>query len=90
MEDFPRFEFSWGKRTMLGLNTPSQLYEIWTEEFSFMYENVDNGVMTIVMHPQVMGRGHRILFLERFIQFVKKKPKVWITTLEDVAKTWQD
>jgi hypothetical protein len=42
--------------------------EIWREEFDWMHEHVDGGVLTVCMHPQVIGRGHRIAMLERFVE----------------------
>ena len=33
-----------------------------------MHEHVDGGVLTVCMHPQVIGRGHRIAMLEQFIE----------------------
>jgi len=46
---------------------PSQVLEIWRAEFDFMDEHVDGGVLTICMHPQVIGRGHRIAMLDELI-----------------------
>jgi peptidoglycan/xylan/chitin deacetylase (PgdA/CDA1 family) len=41
--------------------------EIWRAELDWMHTNVNGGVMTLTMHPQVIGRAHRIQMLERFI-----------------------
>ncbi len=32
-----------------------------------MVRDVDDGVCVITFHPQVIGRGHRLLALERFV-----------------------
>ena len=48
--------------------TPSQVLEIWQGEFDWMDGHVDGGVLTVTMHPQVIGRGHRIAMLEAFIR----------------------
>ncbi len=32
-----------------------------------MDANVDGGVLTVTMHPQVIGRAHRTAMLEQFI-----------------------
>jgi hypothetical protein len=32
-----------------------------------MHEHVDGGILTVTMHPQVIGRGHRIAMLDRFV-----------------------
>jgi peptidoglycan/xylan/chitin deacetylase (PgdA/CDA1 family) len=41
--------------------------EIWQEEFDWMDKHIDGGVLTVCMHPQVIGRGHRMAMLERFV-----------------------
>jgi peptidoglycan-N-acetylglucosamine deacetylase len=47
--------------------TPSAVLEIWQGEFDWMDQHVDGGILTVCMHPQVIGRGHRIAMLERFV-----------------------
>jgi hypothetical protein len=42
--------------------------EIWVGEFDWMNEHVDGGILTVCMHPQVIGRGHRMAMLERFVE----------------------
>ncbi|MBX3070912.1 MAG: polysaccharide deacetylase [Thermomicrobiales bacterium] len=69
LDDFPHFEFlSVGAKVMPGLSAPSKVEEIWWDEFTFMTRYVPGGVMTITMHPQVIGRGHRMLMLESLIE----------------------
>jgi hypothetical protein len=41
--------------------------EIWQGEFDWMHQHVDGGILTVTMHPQVIGRGHRIAMLDRFV-----------------------
>ena len=43
------------------------MLQIWQGEFDWMHEHVDGGVLTVCMHPQVIGRGHRIAMLDRFV-----------------------
>ena len=40
-------------------------------EFDWMHEHVDGGVLTVCMHPQVIGRGHRMAMLERFVEHAR-------------------
>ena len=39
--------------------------------------------MTVTMHPQVIGRGHRMLFLEQFIDYVAGHANARFTRLAD-------
>ncbi len=45
-------------------------------------------MMTVSMHPRIIGRPGRIAALERFLDYVLSKDKVWITTRANIAKHW--
>jgi peptidoglycan/xylan/chitin deacetylase (PgdA/CDA1 family) len=47
------------------------LLKIWKDEFDFLYNRIGEGLFTITMHPQVIGRGHRLPLLESIIEYVK-------------------
>jgi len=42
------------------------------------------------MHPQVIGRGHRMLMLERLIGWFKKHPGTRFSTLGAAAQAFRD
>lgn len=86
LDDFPHFEYlNLEGRRSPGLSAPSKVEEIWQGEFDFMYRDVPGGVLTLTMHPQVIGRGHRILMLERLIDYFARHDGVRFATLEQVA-----
>jgi peptidoglycan-N-acetylglucosamine deacetylase len=62
LDDWVHFQFNFDPYRKGGA-PPSHVLEIWRSEFDWMHENVDGGVLTITMHPQVIGRGHRIAML---------------------------
>ncbi len=66
LDDWVHFQFNFNPYRKGGA-TPSAVLEIWQEELDWMDEHVDGGVLTVCMHPQVIGRGHRIAMLERFV-----------------------
>jgi peptidoglycan-N-acetylglucosamine deacetylase len=68
LDDWPHFQFAFGPPYRAGLSAPSKVLEIWTEEFDWMHRYVDGGLLTVCMHPQVIGRGHRMAMLERFVE----------------------
>ena len=43
------------------------MLEIWQGEFDWMDANVHGGILTVTMHPQVIGRGHRMAMLDTFV-----------------------
>lgn len=87
MDDFPHFEFV--ENDTYGLSAPSKVEEIWKGEFDYAHQHVSDGIFSITMHPQVIGRGHRMLMLERLIQYFSADGKAHFTTLIDYAETWR-
>jgi peptidoglycan/xylan/chitin deacetylase (PgdA/CDA1 family) len=67
LDDWVHFQFNFEPYRKGGA-PPSAVLEIWCEEFDWMHENIEGGVLTVCMHPQVIGRGHRIAMLERFVE----------------------
>jgi peptidoglycan/xylan/chitin deacetylase (PgdA/CDA1 family) len=67
LDDWPHFQFSFEPYRKGGA-PPSAVLEIWTAELDWMDQHVDGGVLTVCMHPQVIGRGHRMAMLERFVE----------------------
>jgi peptidoglycan/xylan/chitin deacetylase (PgdA/CDA1 family) len=92
LDDWPHFEYvslrSQGI-TMPGLSAPSKVREIWQGEFSFMRRDVADGVFTLTMHPQVIGRGHRLLMLEGLIGWMKEHPGTVFSTLGAAAERFR-
>jgi peptidoglycan/xylan/chitin deacetylase (PgdA/CDA1 family) len=87
LDDFPHFEFVGGDTA--GLAAPSKVQEIWTDEFDYAYQNVPHGLFNLTMHPQVIGRGHRLMMLERLIQTFKGRDGVTFTTMLAYASKWR-
>jgi peptidoglycan-N-acetylglucosamine deacetylase len=86
LDDFPHFEYlRLENRVYPGLSAASKVEEIWRDEFAYMYREVDGGVLTLTMHPQVIGRGHRMLMLERLIEHFRGHDGVRFATLAQVA-----
>jgi peptidoglycan/xylan/chitin deacetylase (PgdA/CDA1 family) len=66
LDDWPHFQFNFDPYRRGGA-PPRDVLEIWRGEFDWMHEHVDGGVLTYCMHPQVIGRGHRIAMLDELI-----------------------
>jgi peptidoglycan/xylan/chitin deacetylase (PgdA/CDA1 family) len=63
-DDHPHFEMT-GHRP--GHRNANSVLENWIDDFVYMTRCTDWGVITYTCHPYVIGRGHRMLMLERFI-----------------------
>jgi hypothetical protein len=88
MSDFQYFEFVPG--FTVRQDTPSAVYEIWHAELEWAHVNVPGGVYDLTMHPQAIGRGHRLVMLERLIQAAKALDGVVFERLGDYAARWRD
>jgi peptidoglycan/xylan/chitin deacetylase (PgdA/CDA1 family) len=71
------------------LSPPGSVEQIWKDEFDYMHENVHGGVITYVFHPECIGRGHRIMILERLIRYIRDAGDVWFARTEDIARAWR-
>lgn len=87
LDDFPHFEFVGGDTA--GLAAPSRVQEIWTDEFDYAHQNIPGGLYNLTMHPQVIGRGHRLMMLDRLIEAFKRRKDVTFTTMLDYASHWR-
>ena len=69
MDDSPHFEFVRSKETLRqGLKPAGDVLDNWAHEFLHMKRQVDWGVVTYTCHPFIIGRGHRIMMLEKLIR----------------------
>lgn len=53
--------------------------ECWRDEFQYMQEHVDWGVLTYTCHPFVIGRGYRMLWFERLVDDLISADAVFLT-----------
>jgi peptidoglycan/xylan/chitin deacetylase (PgdA/CDA1 family) len=85
LDDFPHFEFIRTKEWILpGLQNANLVLENWINEFAYMKKAVAWGVLTYTFHPFVIGRGHRMMILEKLLRTLKDRGAVF-TTLEKAA-----
>jgi peptidoglycan/xylan/chitin deacetylase (PgdA/CDA1 family) len=83
-DDWMHFPFNFNPYRN-GTAAPSKVLEIWIAELDWMHIHVDGGVLTVVMHPQAIGRGHRIAMLEQFITHCRQHRDVTFARLGDVV-----
>jgi peptidoglycan/xylan/chitin deacetylase (PgdA/CDA1 family) len=84
LDDWPHFTFRFDP-PRVGLSAPSKVLEIWAGEFDYMIEHEQWGVFSLTLHPQVIGRGHRMALLERFIEHVFSSGAAGFARMGDVA-----
>ena len=85
-DDYPYLEFVAFRKAgiMPGLVKPEDMFSNWLGDVTWMVRELNAGVLTLVLHPQVIGRGHRLLALEQFLDQVLAMG-VQFRTLESIA-----
>ena len=86
LDDYPYFEFVREKSGILpGLAAAKGVLENWLNDFSYMAATEDWGVLTYTFHPFVIGRGHRMIILEKLIKELSTKGAEFMT-LDEAAR----
>ena len=79
-DDFPYFEFLRTDGYVLpGLANAEHILGNWAADFDYLTQTEDWGVLTYTFHPYVIGRGHRMLILERLIKHLVCRNAVFMT-----------
>ncbi|MCZ6892725.1 MAG: polysaccharide deacetylase [Gammaproteobacteria bacterium] len=85
LDDFPHFEFiRTADVTLPGLQSARSVMDGWWDEFVYMRKTVDWGILTYTMHPYVIGRGMRMLALEKLLDRLAESGAIFMT-MEDAA-----
>ena len=58
-------------------------------DFDYLYDRLGEGVYILTMHPQAIGRGHRLLMLERLINHIRERNGVTFKTMSEVANAFR-
>jgi peptidoglycan/xylan/chitin deacetylase (PgdA/CDA1 family) len=86
LDDFPVSECVIGLNE--GLRAPSAVEEMWRDDFDYARANYVDGLFTLTLHPQTIGRGNRMLMLERLIKhFAENDAK--FETMGDYYDRWR-
>jgi peptidoglycan-N-acetylglucosamine deacetylase len=86
LDDFPHFEFvTFKDHALPGLQNAGAVLDNWLEDFRYMQDETEWGVLTYTCHPFVIGRGHRMRMLERLVTSVRDLGGVFMS-MEEAAK----
>lgn len=89
-DDAPHFEFVRTETTVRqGLMNANDVGENWIGDFLYMRGTLEWGVMTYTCHPFVIGRGARLMMLERVIRTCADHGAVFMT-MEEAAREFRE
>lgn len=87
LDDFPVFEFMRSKTAVMpGLMNASLVLENWLDDYNYMAEHEAWGILTYTFHPHVIGRGHRMIMVEKLIRALRQRGARFITMEQAVAE----
>lgn len=87
LDDHPHFEFMrMPTSIMQGLQNAENVFNNFINEFHYMKKHYDWGILTYTFHPHVVGRGQRMLELERLIRTLRGEGAKFITMEQGVAE----
>lgn len=90
LDDFLHFEYmNLPDRVQLPSFDPTTFFANALGDFTWMRRELDRGILTITMHPYIIGRGHRLLALERFLDTLIEQGARFVTAEAAVA-AWQN
>jgi peptidoglycan-N-acetylglucosamine deacetylase len=87
LDDFPVFEYLRQPNVLqAGLMNAGLVLENWFDDFAYMRDHYDWGVLTYTFHPHVIGRGHRLIMLDRLIQKLREAGATFVMMEQAVAE----
>lgn len=90
LDDYVYLEFvTFRKMLMPGLRRPEEMFANFTGDVAWMVREVQHGVCNVVFHPQVIGRGHRLLALERWLDEIAELG-ISFVRMGEVAAAYND
>jgi len=90
LDDYPHFEYMRNPNGSIqaGLMNATNVLENFVDDFTYMTRVApDFGILTYTFHPHVIGRGHRMMMLERLIQKLMEGGAVFMP-MEDAMHEW--
>lgn len=80
LDDLPPMMFIKNSPNSHGWVPTKEVEQIWRDTFTYCYENDEHFVFPITIHPDVSGRPHVLMMLDRFINWVNSHEGVqWMT-----------
>ena len=87
VDDSPHFEFVRTATTIRqGLMNANAVLENWVDDYLYMKHNTEWGVLTYTCHPFIIGRGHRMMMLEKLIRTCADNGAVFMAMEDAVAE----
>ena len=87
--DSAHFWFSFFPTYRTGLASPSKVREIWLGDFDGAYEEGGDICYVLTMHPEIIGRHHRLRMLREILDHILSHDGIWFATMSDIAEDFR-
>lgn len=77
LDDYPYFIWNGS------LPAPELIFKVYQDEFDQAYK--EGTMFMLTMHPMISGHRSRIVYLDKFIAYMKSKPGVWFATGQQIS-----
>lgn len=85
LDDLPPMMFIKANPNSHGWVNPRHLEELWRDQFDWVHRELDHGVVTFTIHPDVSGRPQVLLMLERLIEHINQHEGARWATFDEIA-----
>jgi peptidoglycan/xylan/chitin deacetylase (PgdA/CDA1 family) len=85
LDDLPPMMFIKKAPNSHGFVNPRHLEEMWRDQFDWVYREYDYAVFPMTIHPDVSGRPHVLMMLERLYHHMVGHPGVRFVTMNEMA-----
>ncbi|MBV8398083.1 MAG: polysaccharide deacetylase [Acetobacteraceae bacterium] len=85
LDDLPPMMFIKKAPNSHGFVNPLDIEQMWRDQFDWVYREYDYAVFPITIHPDVSGRPHVLMMLERLYNHMIRHPGVRFCTMNEMA-----
>ncbi|PIL37668.1 hypothetical protein GSI_01362 [Ganoderma sinense ZZ0214-1] len=89
LDDLPPLMFIKSSPNSHGWVNTRDVEQLWKDMFTYLYREEENFIFPITIHPDVSGRPHVLLMLERFIEWVNTHADVHWVPMIDMANEFR-
>ncbi len=83
LDDWPHYQVSRDFNYIMALKAPSQALQVFIDEFDAAWEH--GGMWISVWHPFLSGRLARAHAIDKLLDHMQRKGKVWFARLDEIA-----
>lgn len=89
LDDLPPMMFIKASPNSHGFVSPRDIEQLWRDQFDWVYREMDYGVFTMTVHPDVSGRPQVLLMLERLIEHINQHDAVEWAQFNTIAEDFK-